>query len=143
MNEEIDMNVFRGLAIMLLTIIAYMVIDGLFHIPWITFLMCAVSGILIAFTCRGIKHENLNTFRAALGLGLVFFVIGNLILFKNINSYYYDELTLYTITIGFFLSAVGMIVMFSSIPLIIIKDFEEHRRRSSGISSGKLSRPSF
>jgi len=35
------------------------------------------------------------------------------------------------VTIGFFLSAVGMIVMFSSTPIIIYKDIQEQLRKKN------------
>ncbi len=127
--ENVDMNVFRGLAIILLTIIAFMVIDSFFNVPFLTFILSAMSGTLIGITCRGIKKNNLNTFRATLGIGLVFLIFGNYILFTNLNKYYYDSMAAYIVTIGYFLSAIGVIIMFSSIPLIIIKDLEEHRKR--------------
>ena len=126
------MNVFRGMTIMLLTIIAYMLLDGLLNIPFITYMLAAISGVLIIFTCKTMDRSELNMFRASLVMGVVFFVIGNFIILSEKDKYYinYDPFILYIVTMGFFLSAIGMIIMFSSIPIIIYKDLEEHRLRS-------------
>ncbi len=122
------MNSFKGLAIVMLTIIAYMVIDGLLGIPFITYILCATGGALIIILCHGIRRDELSTFRALLITGLIFFVLGNYLLFANKDLLYYDVNLIYLITMGYFLSAIGMIIMFSSIPIIIYKDLEEHFR---------------
>nr|MBD3312183.1 hypothetical protein [archaeon] len=129
--EEISTSVFRGLAIMLLTIIAYMLIDSFFDIPLITIVLCAVSGVLVIFCCKDMNRDELNMFRASMVMGIIFFIIGNYIIFTERENYfkYVDPLFVYYITMGFFLSAIGMIVMFSSIPIIIYKDLEEHLKR--------------
>lgn len=128
--KGISMNVFRGLTIMLLTIIAYMLIDSFINIPLLTIILCACSGTLVIFTCRGMNREELNMFRASLIMGIIFFFIGNYIIFTKIDQYYLDELAVYSLTMGFLLSAIGMIVMFSSIPIIIYKDLEEHLKKN-------------
>lgn len=122
------MDTFRGITIMLLTIIAYMLIDSFFHLRLITYALCAGSGVLIILTCKNISREDLNTFRATMILGIAFFLIGNYILFSNLNNATYDTTLIYVVSIGFFLTAIGMIVMFSSIPLIVYKDIIDRRK---------------
>jgi len=138
------MNVFRGLAIMLLTIIAYMIIDSLINIPLLTIMLCAAAGTLIVFTCKGMNKEELNMFRASLIMGIVFFFIGNYIIFSERTKVYYDLTAITTMTFGFFFAAIGMIVMFSSIPIIVYKDLQEHLRRknaSGNIGYGGIQTP--
>lgn len=129
--QEISMDVFRGITIMLLTIIAYMLIDSFLDIPLITIVLCAASGVLVIFCCKDINRSDLNVFRASMVMGIIFFIIGNYIVLTERENYfkYVDPLFVYLITMGFFFSAIGMIVMFSSIPIIVYKDLEEHFRR--------------
>jgi uncharacterized membrane protein len=120
------MDSFKGMTIVMLTIISYMVIDSLLNTQLITFILCGIAGLLVLIICKKIKRDELNTFRALLITGLIFFVIGNYLVLTNKDSIYYDVTLLYSLTLGYFLSAIGMIVMFSSIPLIIYKDLEAH-----------------
>lgn len=132
---EAGMDSFRGLAIMLLTIIAYMLIDSLTKIRLIALILCIISGVITLLTCKKIDRKELNTFRATLMLGALFFITGNIIIHINSEKAYYDSVALYTVTLGFFLSAVGMIIIISSAPLIIYKDVEEHAKRKQAITT--------
>jgi len=129
--EGLSINVFRGLSIILLSIIVYMLIDSLLNIPLLTLMVAGFSGALVVFACRQMDRRELNMFRASLVMGVIFFIIGNFIVFTERNQFYTDPTKIYIITMGFFLSAIGMIVMFSSIPIIIYKDLEEHKLRSA------------
>jgi len=135
--QEQDIIVFRGLTIMLLTIIAYMLIDSLLNIPLLTFMLCGLSGTLTIFMCKEIDRKELKTFRAVMILGIIFFVTGNYVVLKNADNAYFDTGSFYLLTLGYFLSAIGMIVMFSSIPLIIYKDLKDQLRISK--SSNRIS----
>ena len=132
---EISMAMFRGLTIMLLTIIAYMLLDSILKISSVTFILCAASGIITIFACKDISREELKMFRMTLALGAVFFMFGNWIILTNMDKAYYDTTVLYIVTLGFFLTAVGMIVMFSSTPIIIYKDVirEQEKRKTKTI----------
>ncbi len=134
MNES-DITILKGLIIMMISIITFMILDGLFNIPFITIPLSLTSGLIIALTCKKLSRKETKTFRATLILGLIFFFAGNIITYYNANKFYYDINALYFVTIGMFLSSLGMIIMFSSIPIIIIKDYEEHQMRVKNINS--------
>lgn len=128
--QEQDIIVFKGLTIMLLTIIAYMLIDSLLNIPLLTFMLCGVSGTITIIMCKNIDRKELKTFRAVMILGIIFFVTGNYVVLKNADNAYFDTSAFYLLTLGYFLSAIGMIVMFSSIPLIVYKDLKDQLKTS-------------
>ncbi len=132
--QEQDIIVFRGLTIMMLTIIAYMLIDSLLNIPLITFILCGASGTITIFMCKDIDRKELKTFRAVTMLGAIFFIAGNYVVLKNADNAYFDTNAFYLLTLGYFLSAIGMIVMFSSIPLIIYKDIKDELKTSKTIN---------
>lgn len=125
---ELNMDTFKGITIMLLTIIAYMIIDSILNIRLITYALCAASGALVILFCKNISREDLNTFRATMVLGIAFFLLGNYVLFTNLNNATYDTTLIYIVSLGFFLTAIGMIIMFSSIPIIIYKDIIDRRK---------------
>ncbi|TFF88124.1 MAG: hypothetical protein EU548_09285 [Promethearchaeota archaeon] len=135
--KEVSIEVFRGLAIILLSIIGYFLISPYIDYGGLPLLIALFSGVLIILASKDIKRNELMIFRITLISGGALFIIGNLYIVPNLNMLILTEKIIYELTLGLLLSSIGVIVIFSSMPIIIYRNLKDYLKQSKNKSRTK------